>query len=55
MPLYLAVEPAVFDNDESLGHEPVFSERSCCQKNVTEDTTVNTIEIKTYPEVSAAA
>jgi Mg-chelatase subunit ChlD len=55
MPLYQAAEPAVFDDDESLGHEPVFSERSCCEKNVAEDSTVNTIEIKTYPEVSAAA
>ena len=26
MPLYQAAEPAVFDDDESLGHEPVFSE-----------------------------
>jgi len=55
MPLYQAAEPAVFDDDESLGHEPVFSERSCCDKNVAEDNTVNTIEIKTYPEVSATA
>lgn len=54
MPLYQAAEPAVFDDDESLGHEPVFSERSCGDKNVAEDNTVSTIEIKTYPEVSAA-
>ena len=41
MTLYQAAEPAVFDVDESLGHELVFSE-----KVVAKDSTLNTIEIK---------
>lgn len=53
MPLYQAAEPAVFNDDESLGAEPLLSEKGCCNKNATEDNSLNTIEIKTYPEVSA--
>ncbi|KAB1199638.1 hypothetical protein CJ030_MR3G018662 [Morella rubra] len=54
MPLYQATEPAVFDDDESLDHQAVFSERSHCDKNAADHNSVKTIEMKTYPEVSAA-
>ncbi|KAG2729872.1 hypothetical protein I3760_01G269000 [Carya illinoinensis] len=54
MPLYQAMEPTVFDDDESLDHQPVFSERGCCDKNAADRNSIKTIEIKTYPEVSSA-
>ncbi|KAF7811810.1 E3 ubiquitin-protein ligase WAV3-like [Senna tora] len=52
IPFYQAAEPGVFDDDESLNHQPVFSEGSPCSKLDTG--AVKTIEIKTYPEASAA-
>ncbi|KAJ1403102.1 Zinc finger, RING-type [Sesbania bispinosa] len=52
VPLYQASEPGIFDDDESLNHQPAFSERT---SKGTEDTdAVRAMEIKTYPEVSAA-
>ncbi|XP_041000165.1 E3 ubiquitin-protein ligase WAV3-like isoform X1 [Juglans microcarpa x Juglans regia] len=53
IPLYQSTEPAVFNDDESLHHQPVFSKRSLCNKNAAYHDPVKTIEIKTYPEVSA--
>lgn len=54
VPLYQAPEPGIFDDDESLNHQPVFSERSPFS-NSTEDTdAAKAMEIKMYPEVSAA-
>ncbi|KAK9284083.1 hypothetical protein L1049_012343 [Liquidambar formosana] len=53
-PLYQAPEPAVFDDDESLGQQPELVQRSSSNKNVPENSSARTIEIKTYPEVSAA-
>lgn len=55
MPLYQAADPAIFDDDESLDHQPVFSERDCsCDNNASDNMSLKSIEIKTYPEVSAA-
>ncbi|KAM2999006.1 hypothetical protein FF2_040594 [Malus domestica] len=54
MPLYQAHEPAVFNDDESLD-QPVFAERSSCDKNGADDNLVRMIEIKTFPEVSAVS
>ncbi|KAK7848636.1 e3 ubiquitin-protein ligase wavh1 [Quercus suber] len=55
MPLYQAADPAIFDDDESLDHQPVFSERDCsCDNNASDSMSLKSIEIKTYPEVSAA-
>jgi hypothetical protein len=34
MPLYQAAEPVVFDNDESLGHEPIFSEKEAVARRM---------------------
>lgn len=53
VPLYQAHEPGVFNDDESLDHQPVFDERSSCNKNGTGENFCRTIEIKTFPEVSA--
>ncbi|KAK7279640.1 hypothetical protein RJT34_24696 [Clitoria ternatea] len=54
VPLYQASEPGVFDDDESLNHQPAFSDRSSCNKNTENIDSARAIEIKTYPEVSAA-
>ncbi|CAN6710533.1 unnamed protein product [Malus baccata var. baccata] len=55
VPLYQAHEPGVFDDDETLDHQPVFDERSSCNKNGGDDNFVRTIEIKTFPEVTAVS
>lgn len=50
VPLYQAPEPGVFDDDESLNHQLIISDKSAAA-----DTSVlKTIEIRTFPEVSAA-
>ncbi|GKV34145.1 hypothetical protein SLEP1_g42554 [Rubroshorea leprosula] len=50
VPLCQAPEPGVFDDDELLDHQPVIAEG----KDGSDNCSVRTIEIKTYPEVSAA-
>ncbi|KAJ6432874.1 hypothetical protein OIU84_019998 [Salix udensis] len=50
-----APEPSVFDDDESLDLQPASSERSSGNKNVAGHNPAKTVEIKTYPEVSAAS
>ncbi|XP_050144450.1 E3 ubiquitin-protein ligase WAV3-like [Malus sylvestris] len=55
VPLYRAHEPGVFNDDETLDHQPVFDERSSCNKNGGDDNFVRTIEIKTFPEVTAVS
>ncbi|KAK8546191.1 hypothetical protein V6N13_067419 [Hibiscus sabdariffa] len=50
VPLFQAPEPGVFNDDESLDHLPMVAE----SMNASDDSSVRTIEIKTYPEVSAA-
>ncbi|KAH7537429.1 hypothetical protein FEM48_Zijuj03G0091900 [Ziziphus jujuba var. spinosa] len=54
VPLYQAPEPGIFDDDESLDHQPVFSERNSCNKDAADNKPFRTIKIKSYPEVSAA-
>ncbi|KAK4279671.1 hypothetical protein QN277_011412 [Acacia crassicarpa] len=49
VPLHQAPEPGVFDDDESLDLEHV-----CSGKSVADTGAVETIEIKTHPEVSVA-
>ncbi|KAB5544136.1 hypothetical protein DKX38_012248 [Salix brachista] len=46
VPLLQVPEPSVFNDDESLDLQPAFAERSSGNK---------TVEIKTYPEMSAAS
>ncbi|XP_009344774.2 LOW QUALITY PROTEIN: E3 ubiquitin-protein ligase WAV3 [Pyrus x bretschneideri] len=55
VPLYQAHEPGVFNDDETLDHQPVFDERSSCNKNGGDDNFVRTVEIKTFPEVTAVS
>lgn len=55
VPLLQAPEPSVFDDDESLDLQPVFAERSSGNKNTADRNPTRTIEIKTYPEVSAVS
>lgn len=54
VPLYQAPEPGIFDDDESLNHQPVFSERSPCSKSTEDTNAAKAMEIKLYPDVSAA-
>lgn len=54
VPLYQASEPGIFDDDESLNHQHTFSERSPCNKNVEDAGAARAMEIKTFPEISAA-
>ncbi|GAV62506.1 zf-RING_2 domain-containing protein/VWA_3 domain-containing protein [Cephalotus follicularis] len=53
VPLFQAPEPGVFDDDDSLGLRPAFSEKSSLNNNGTINSSPRTIEIITYPEVSA--
>ncbi|XP_044479861.1 E3 ubiquitin-protein ligase WAV3-like [Mangifera indica] len=55
VPLFQAPEPRVFDDDESLGHQPVLPDQSSSSNTVADTSSVRAVEIKTYPEVSAAA
>ncbi|KAK8531833.1 hypothetical protein V6N13_131191 [Hibiscus sabdariffa] len=50
VPLFQAPEPGIFNDDESLDHLPVVAE----SMNASDSSSLRTIEIKTYPEVSAA-
>lgn len=54
MALHQASEPGVFNDDESLDHQPVPAERNSSNGNAADNNPVRTVEIKTYPEVSAA-
>ncbi|KAL5733507.1 hypothetical protein ACOSQ2_033199 [Xanthoceras sorbifolium] len=54
VPLFQSPEPGIFNDDESLGHQPVVADRSSGYANVADNSSVKTITIKTYPEVSAA-
>lgn len=53
VPLCQAPEPGVFDDDESLGNQTVCAESSC-DKNSTDGDSTKIIQMKTYPEISAA-
>ncbi|XP_039037420.1 E3 ubiquitin-protein ligase WAV3-like isoform X2 [Hibiscus syriacus] len=48
VPVFRCAEPGVFNDDESLDHLHVIAE----SKNYTDDTSVTTMKIETYPEVS---
>lgn len=50
VPLFQAPEPGVFNDDESLDHLPVVAEST----NASDNSSLRTIEIKTYPEVLEA-
>ncbi|XP_059628323.1 E3 ubiquitin-protein ligase WAV3 [Cornus florida] len=50
-PLLQAPEPAVFNDDESLDHQPNSAERSTPEKNAVDSNSHRTIQIKTYPHV----
>uniref|UniRef100_A0A5B7AVD5 RING-type E3 ubiquitin transferase n=1 Tax=Davidia involucrata TaxID=16924 RepID=A0A5B7AVD5_DAVIN len=50
-PLFQASEPAVFDDDESLDHQPESADRSSSNKNAADNDSQRTIKIKAYPEV----
>lgn len=54
VPLYPAPEPGIFDDDESLDHQLVLSERNSCNKDAADNKPIRTIEVRAYPEVSAA-
>ncbi|KAJ0047098.1 hypothetical protein Pint_06027 [Pistacia integerrima] len=54
VPLFQAPEPGVFDDDESLDHQPVSADRSSSGNSVADTSSIRAVEIKTYPEVSAA-
>ncbi|OIV91377.1 hypothetical protein TanjilG_01995 [Lupinus angustifolius] len=53
VPLNQATEPGIFDDDESLNHQPVFPERSPSSKSNEDTGAYRAMEITTYPEVSA--
>lgn len=50
LPFFQATEPAVFDDDESLGHNEV-AHKSLSDIDCSNSTTI--LDIKTYPEVSS--
>ncbi|WJZ88665.1 hypothetical protein VitviT2T_007943 [Vitis vinifera] len=50
--LFHAHEPAVFDDDEVLDHQPESTERSSSTRDI-DNNSIGAIEVKTYPEVSA--
>lgn len=50
--LFHAPEPAVFDDDEVLDQQPESAERSSSTHDV-DNSSIGTIEVMTYPEVSA--
>lgn len=55
VPLLQTPEPSVFNDDESLDHQAAVAEKISFSDNVTDDSSFRTIEIKTYPEVSAVS
>ncbi|KAM5555994.1 E3 ubiquitin-protein ligase WAV3 [Rosa sericea] len=55
VPLFPTAEPGIFNDDESLDHQTVAAERSSSNKNSADEIFFRTIEIKTYPEVSAVS
>ncbi|XP_061995986.1 E3 ubiquitin-protein ligase WAV3-like isoform X1 [Rosa rugosa] len=55
VPLFPPAEPGIFNDDESLDHQTVAAERSSSNKNSADENFFRTIEIKTYPEVSAVS
>ncbi|XP_012463959.1 E3 ubiquitin-protein ligase WAV3 [Gossypium raimondii] len=50
VPLFQAPEPGIFNDDESLDYLPVVAEST----NASDNSSLRTIEIKTYPEVLEA-
>ncbi|CAK9174854.1 unnamed protein product [Ilex paraguariensis] len=48
-----APEPAVFNDDESLDHQSEFAKISFSNKNASDNDSLRTMKIKTYPEVQA--
>ncbi|OAY45871.1 hypothetical protein MANES_07G098900v8 [Manihot esculenta] len=54
VPLLQAPEPSVFDDDESVDLQPVFTDKSSGNRNAADHNSAR-IEIKAYPEVSAAS
>ncbi|KDP44380.1 hypothetical protein JCGZ_20060 [Jatropha curcas] len=55
VPLLQAPEPTVFNDDESLDLQPTFADRSSDNEDAAPQNSASTIEIKAYPEVSAAS
>ncbi|KAJ8759102.1 hypothetical protein K2173_004108 [Erythroxylum novogranatense] len=55
MPLLQNPEPTVFDDDESLDLQPAFADGSSSNNNGQDANSTKIIEIKNYPEVSAAS
>ncbi|XP_057979106.1 E3 ubiquitin-protein ligase WAV3-like [Malania oleifera] len=53
MPTHQTPEPGVFDDDESLDKPPESTERTSSENNIANDNLVRSVEMKTYPEVSA--
>ncbi|GMI80607.1 hypothetical protein like AT2G38970 [Hibiscus trionum] len=50
VPVFQCPEPGVFDDDESLDHIPMIAG----SENFSDNTSISTITIETYPEVSTA-
>ncbi|KAG8655220.1 E3 ubiquitin-protein ligase WAV3 isoform X2 [Manihot esculenta] len=54
--LYHGQEPPIFDDDETIGQQREITERSASAKDDVDDPdSVGTVDVKTYPEVSAVS
>ncbi|KAL6276140.1 hypothetical protein ACE6H2_019741 [Prunus campanulata] len=51
--LFHTPEPVIFDDDESLDHQPEVSKQSASVEDSCDNNSIGTIEVKTYPEVTA--
>lgn len=51
--LFHTPEPVIFDDDESLDHQPEVSKKSASIEDSCDNNSIGTIEVKTYPEVPA--
>lgn len=51
--LFHAPEPAIYDDDEELEQQPEIREKSTSIADAADDDCTGTVEVKTYPEVSA--
>ncbi|XP_057485392.1 E3 ubiquitin-protein ligase WAV3-like [Actinidia eriantha] len=54
-PVFQALEPAVFDDEESLDHQPELVSRNSSKTNTTDNDFQWTTKIQTYPEVPAVS
>lgn len=53
--LFHAPEPSIFDDDEGLDQQPEICEKSTSGVNASNNDCIGTVEVKTYPEVSAVS